>query len=300
MNQIACHASGRIESHRASQARPSATWRPRSRRASPSAALAGIVDGKLVDLSYPLEQGRGGQHRHRPQSRGAGAVPAQHRASAGGSRHQPVSRRAVRHRPGHRRGLLLRLRRRRGRSCRRTSRRSKRRCASSRRQDLIYERQMWPRDEAKAFFAKRGEPLKVQLIDEKTEGQTEVSCYTIKDKRHLHRLLRRPARAVDRQAEGVQAAQHVERLLEGRRAQPADAAHLRHRVPLRQGAEGAPARRSRKRRSATTASSGASSGCSRSIRGRRARRSGWTRARRSTTRSRTTCATCCCRTATSR
>jgi threonyl-tRNA synthetase len=49
-------------------------------------------------------------------------------------------------------------------------------------QDLVYERQMWPRDEAKAFFAKRGEPLKVQLIDEKTQGQTEVSCYTIKDK----------------------------------------------------------------------------------------------------------------------
>jgi threonyl-tRNA synthetase len=49
-------------------------------------------------------------------------------------------------------------------------------------QDLIYERQMWPRDEAKAFFDKRGEPLKVQLIEEKTEGQKEVSCYTIKDK----------------------------------------------------------------------------------------------------------------------
>jgi threonyl-tRNA synthetase len=49
-------------------------------------------------------------------------------------------------------------------------------------QDLPYERQMWPREEAKAFFAKRGEPLKVQLIDEKTEGQREVSCYTIKDK----------------------------------------------------------------------------------------------------------------------
>ena len=29
---------------------------------------------------------------------------------------------------------------------------------------------------------RRGEPLKVQLIDEKTEGQTEVSCYTIKDR----------------------------------------------------------------------------------------------------------------------
>src|SRR5262245_55113502 len=49
-------------------------------------------------------------------------------------------------------------------------------------EDLVYERQMWPRDEAKAFFAKRGEPLKVQLIEEKTEGQSEVSCYTIKDK----------------------------------------------------------------------------------------------------------------------
>jgi threonyl-tRNA synthetase len=49
-------------------------------------------------------------------------------------------------------------------------------------QDLVYERQLWPREEAKAFFAKRGEALKVQLIDEKTEGQTEVSCYTIKDK----------------------------------------------------------------------------------------------------------------------
>jgi threonyl-tRNA synthetase len=49
-------------------------------------------------------------------------------------------------------------------------------------QDLPYERQMWPRDEARRFFGGRGEPLKVQLIDEKTEGQETVSCYTIKDK----------------------------------------------------------------------------------------------------------------------
>jgi threonyl-tRNA synthetase len=48
--------------------------------------------------------------------------------------------------------------------------------------NLPYERQMWPRDDAKAFFAARGEPLKVQLIDEKTAGQRDVSCYTIKDK----------------------------------------------------------------------------------------------------------------------
>ncbi len=49
-------------------------------------------------------------------------------------------------------------------------------------QDLIFERQMWPRDEAIEFFRQRGEPLKVQLIQEKTEGQTHVSCYTIKDR----------------------------------------------------------------------------------------------------------------------
>src|SRR3954452_20799852 len=49
-------------------------------------------------------------------------------------------------------------------------------------QDLVYERQMWPRQEAIDFFRKRGEPLKVQLIEEKTAGQSEVSVYTIKDR----------------------------------------------------------------------------------------------------------------------
>jgi threonyl-tRNA synthetase len=47
--------------------------------------------------------------------------------------------------------------------------------------DLPYQRQMWPREKAKAFFGQRGEPLKVQLIDEKTAGEPTVSCYTIKD-----------------------------------------------------------------------------------------------------------------------
>jgi threonyl-tRNA synthetase len=48
-------------------------------------------------------------------------------------------------------------------------------------QDLPYERQMWSRDEAVRFFGDHGEPLKVQLIEEKTAGQPDVSCYTIKD-----------------------------------------------------------------------------------------------------------------------
>ena len=47
--------------------------------------------------------------------------------------------------------------------------------------DYVYERQMWPRQEAIDFFTKRGEPLKVQLIEEKTAGQPQVSVYTIKD-----------------------------------------------------------------------------------------------------------------------
>ncbi len=49
-------------------------------------------------------------------------------------------------------------------------------------QNLPYERQIWPKGEAEAFFAGRGEPLKVQLIEEKTPGQDTVSCYTIKDR----------------------------------------------------------------------------------------------------------------------
>ncbi len=46
-------------------------------------------------------------------------------------------------------------------------------------QNLRYERTMMPKEEAKAYFDGRGEPLKVQLIEEK--GGPRVSCYTIED-----------------------------------------------------------------------------------------------------------------------
>jgi threonyl-tRNA synthetase len=45
--------------------------------------------------------------------------------------------------------------------------------------DLPYERKMIAKREAQDYFAKRGEPLKVQLIEEK--GGDTVSCYTIAD-----------------------------------------------------------------------------------------------------------------------
>ena len=44
-------------------------------------------------------------------------------------------------------------------------------------QDLEYERRLMPKEEARVFFSKRGEPLKVQLIEEK--GGPMVSCYAI-------------------------------------------------------------------------------------------------------------------------
>ena len=45
------------------------------------------------------------------------------------------------------------------------------------RQNLAYERKMMPKEEAKRYFTDRGEPLKVELIEEK--GGPVVSCYTI-------------------------------------------------------------------------------------------------------------------------
>ena len=84
--------------------------------------------------------------------------------------------------------------------------------------DLPFERQMWPREEAKAFFAARGEPLKVQLIEEKTEGQSDVSCYTIKDKDTFVDFCVGPHVPSTGRLKAFKLLEHVERLLEGRRS----------------------------------------------------------------------------------
>ena len=91
---------------------------------------------------------------------------------------------------------------------------------------------MWPREEAIDFFTQRGEPLKVQLIEEKTAGQSHVSVYTIKDTRHVRRLLRRPACAPTGKLKAFKLLDDVQRVLEGRREERADAARLRHGVLL--------------------------------------------------------------------
>ena len=165
--------------------------------------------------------------------------------------------------------------------------------------DLIYERQMWPRDEAKAFFAGRGEPLKVQLIDEKTEGQREVSCYTIKDKDTFIDFCVGPHVPSTGRLKAFKLLNTSNAYWKGdARNQPmqriygtAFFAEKDLKAYLTQ-IEEAKKRDHRKL--------GKSSACSRSTRGRRAPPSGRTRGRRSTTRSPTTCARCCCRTATSK
>jgi threonyl-tRNA synthetase len=144
-------------------------------------ALAGVVDGKLVDLSYPLERDASVRivtdkspealplHRHSAAHLLAAAVTSLFpgtQCGIGPATDEGFFYDFVVERPFRPEDL--------------EAIEQKMKALAS--QDLVYERQLWPRDEAKAFFEQRGEPLKVQLIDEKTEGQTDVSCYTIKDK----------------------------------------------------------------------------------------------------------------------
>ena len=144
------------------------------------AALAGIVEGKLVDLSYPIDKDAALRivtdrspealplFRHSTAHLLAAAVTSLFpgaQCGIGPATDEGFFYDFVVERPFVPEDLE------------RIEKKMKELAA----EDLPYERQMWPRDEAKAFFAKRGEPLKVQLIDEKTAGQKEVSCYTIKD-----------------------------------------------------------------------------------------------------------------------
>ena len=168
-------------------------------------------------------------------------------------------------------------------------------------QDLVYERQMWPRQEAIDFFTKRGEPLKVQLIEEKTAGQAEVSVYTIKDRDTFVDFCVGPHVPSTGRLKGFKLLTHVERLLEGRREEP-------------RRCSASTARRSSATRSCRRTSTRIEEAKKRDHRklgkrarplhvppvGARRRVLARARARRSTTRSRTTCARCSSRPATSR
>src|SRR6185436_945106 len=145
------------------------------------AALAGIVDGKLVDLSYPLDKDAAvtivtdrnpealALCRHSTAHLMAAAVThlfpgAQ--CGIGPATDEGFFYDFVVDRPFVPEDLDA----------------IEKKMKELAQQDLPFERQLWPRDEAIAFFANHGEPLKVQLIEEKTEGQKDVSVYTIKDR----------------------------------------------------------------------------------------------------------------------
>ena len=255
------------------------------------AALAAIVDGKLVDLAHPLKKDATVRI---VTDRSPEALPLYRHSTAhllAAAVTNLFPGRAVRHRSRDRRRLLLRLRRaapvraRGSRSHREQDERDGGGGSGVRAPDVAARG-----SEGVLRHARRA----AEGAADRREDRRPAGGLLLHDQGqgHLHRFLRRPARPVDRPPQGVQAAQHVERVLEGRRAQPADAARLRHRVLLRQGSEGAPhadrggeeARppQARTRARAVHVSS----------RGRRARPSGCERARRCTTRSRTTCAAC--------
>src|SRR5205085_11185477 len=123
------------------------------------AALAGVVDGKLVDLAYPLDQDASVRivtntspealhlYRHSTAHLLAAAVtnlfPAV-QCGIGPATDEGFFYDFVVPRPFVPEDLEA----------------IERKMREMTSQDLVYERQMWTREDAKAFFAARGEPLK--------------------------------------------------------------------------------------------------------------------------------------------
>ena len=249
------------------------------------AALAGKVNGKLVDTSYRVDCRRRRRDRHRQGPGRARGHPPLDGAPARPRGEGAVSRRAGDDRPGDRGRLLLRLRVQAAVHARRP-RRDREAHAEIAKRDIKVERQVMPRDEAVKFFRDMGEHYKAEIIAVDPDGEDDLAL----PPGRLHRPLPRPARALDRQAQGVQAD-------EGRRARTG-AATRRTRCCSASTARRGRRRRtrtptctaSRKRRSATTASSAARSISSTCRTKRRAWCSGTRRAGRSGSRSSSTCA----------
>ena len=141
-------------------------------------ALAAIVDGRMVDLSYPLEGDAAVRfvtpdapealqlYRHSTAHLLAAAVTAlfpEAQCGIGPAIDEGFFYDFVVDRPFVPEDLEA----------------IERKMGELAKQDLRYERKMMSKAEAKAYFDGRGEPLKVQLIEEK--GGPIVSCYTIED-----------------------------------------------------------------------------------------------------------------------
>ena len=141
-------------------------------------ALAAIVDGRMVDLTYPLEGDAAVRfvtpnapealnlYRHSTAHLLAAAVTAlfpEAQCGIGPAIDEGFFYDFVVDRPFVPEDLEA----------------IERKMGELAKQDLRYERTMMSKAEAKAYFGDRGEPLKVQLIEEK--GGPIVSCYTIEN-----------------------------------------------------------------------------------------------------------------------
>ena len=109
-------------------------------------------------------------------------------------------------------------------------------------------------DDAIAFFKGKGEHFKAEIIDDIDPGRARSSRSTRQGE--FIDLCRGPHVPNTDKLARLQADERVRRLLARRfQKNAAAAAHLRHRLVERQGAQGLPRSRSRKPRSATTARS---------------------------------------------
>ena len=145
------------------------------------AALAAIVDGRLVDLTYPLTQDAAVRivTAESPEALGLVRHSTAHLLAAAVTNLFPGTQCGIG--PATEDGFFYDF------AVERPFvpediQAIERKMRELAQQDLRFERQSWPRAEARQFFGDRGERLKVQLIEEKTEGQTDVSCYTIRDR----------------------------------------------------------------------------------------------------------------------
>ncbi len=97
-------------------------------------------------------------------------------------------------------------------------------------------RRLMPRDDAVAFFEALGEHYKAEIIASIPADEDDLALR----RGRLHRPLPRPARAVDRQAQGLQADEARRRLLARRLEERDAAADLRHRLGEEGGPRGLP------------------------------------------------------------
>ena len=249
---------------------------PKSPRASApglaQAALAGRVDGKLVDtslshrrsdaqLAIVTDKDPDGLEviRHSTAHLLAQAVQA------------AVPRRPGHHRPGDRGRLLLRLRLFERPFTPEDLAAIEARMTELAKADLpVTRREHAARRGGEASSGSMGEHYKAEII---ASIPAERADQPLRPGR-LGRPVPRPARAVHRQAQGLQADEGGRRLLARRFAQRDAAAHLRHGLARREAARRTTCTGSRKPRSATTAASAASWTCSTCRKRRRARCSG--------------------------